>query len=153
MKHHQGRQVAALPFSLDPAGRPRVLLVTTRRTRRWIVPKGWVMQGTEPWRAAAIEAMEEAGVSGEIARTAIGAFSYGKVLGNGRVLPCEVDVYPLLVRELADKWKERGQRRRQWFAPEQAARLVQEEDLARLLLRFERDLMDQSPSEAFDFVA
>ena len=130
--NRRGEQVAALP--VQPAGVDglRVLMVTSRGTGRWVIPKGWEEPKMPPWAAAAVEALEEAGAMGTVAPETIGSYSYGKILGNGIVLPCRVRVYPLLVETLLDDWKERAERTREWFPPDAAAELVHEPELAAL---------------------
>lgn len=129
----KGEQIAALPMRWDEDGKLKVMMVTSRGTGRWVVPKGWEMDNTKPWKAASIEAMEEAGIKGRISRDAIGTFKYDKVLDNGKKLPCVVRVYPMIVETLKKDWKERKQRRRKWFSPKAAARRVNEKQLAKLL--------------------
>ncbi len=129
-------QVAALPWRHEADGRVRVLLVTSRGTGRWIVPKGWPMTGKRSHQAAAQEAWEEAGVRGEIEDRASGAFGYLKTRGGDR-FPCRVEVFALRVTEELPDWPERSQRDRRWAPPEEAARMVQEKALARLILALE----------------
>lgn len=127
-------QIAALPVHWDTAGRLRVLMVTSRDRGRWVMPKGWLMDGKKPWRAAEIEALEEAGAIGYVSDTPIGEYHYPKWLGRGRSVRCRVTIYPMVVTKLKRRWKERNQRKRHWFSPAKAARLVEEEELAKLLL-------------------
>jgi 8-oxo-dGTP pyrophosphatase MutT (NUDIX family) len=127
-----GTQFAALPWRLS-GGKPRVLLVTSRGTGRWIVPKGWAMKDLAPWKAAAIEAMEEAGVAGRIAEEPFGTYTYQKLLDDGRSVLCRVKVYPLLVLKTRSSWKEQSERRRAWFRVGKAAKMVEEPELAALL--------------------
>ncbi|MDB5470415.1 MAG: phosphohydrolase, MutT/nudix family protein, partial [Caulobacter sp.] len=96
------RQVAALPYRL--AGAPEVLLITSRETRRWVIPKGWPMKDRTFSEAAAQEALEEAGVRGVTAEESIGAYRYLKQIKNGASILCEVAVYPLEVSEQLDAW-------------------------------------------------
>ncbi|MCJ2033398.1 NUDIX hydrolase [Methylobacterium sp. J-068] len=133
-KHTPRTQIAALPFRLDAEGRPEILLVTSRETKRWIIPKGWPMRGRKDHRAAEQEAFEEAGLKGRIGKKAVGLYRYDKRLGDGSALPCAVKVYPLRVSEERKRWPEHKQRERRWYAAEDAAALVQEWDL-RVLLR------------------
>ena len=128
------RQVAALPMRRDERGRLRVLLVTSRDTGRWVVPKGWPMRGRDPWEAAAVEALEEAGAEGAVAPAAIGAYAYGKRLPAGRTLACVVTVYPMRVKRLRKRWKEARERKRRWFGPAAAAKRVDEPELRDILL-------------------
>ena len=127
------RQVAALPVRRNGAGRLRVLLVTSRDTGRWVVPKGWPMDDLEPWDAAAVEALEEAGAEGAIAESPLGTYGYGKRLSGGTTLPCRVTLYPLRVTRLRKSWKEEHQRRRRWFDPRAAAKRVDEPELSGIL--------------------
>ncbi|WP_425099955.1 NUDIX hydrolase [Tropicibacter sp. S64] len=127
-------QIAALPMHWDKDGNLRILMVTSRETKRWVMPKGWEMDGKKPWRAAEIEALEEAGAVGRISREAIGTYTYLKRLDDGSALPCEVRVYPMIVQKLKRDWKERKERKRHWFTPRSAASKVQEAELSELLL-------------------
>lgn len=127
-------QIAALPVHWDTAGRLRVLMVTSRDRGRWVMPKGWLMDGKKPWRAAEIEALEEAGAIGYVSDTPIGEYHYPKWFARGRSVRCRVTIYPMVVTKLKRRWKERNQRKRHWFSPAKAARLVEEEELAELLL-------------------
>lgn len=126
-------QVAALPVRETEDGALEVLLVTSRETRRWIAPKGWPMKGRKPHRAAAIEAREEAGVTGQISKTPAGYYTYDKRLPDGGVIPCRVAVYVLTVTGHLPNWHEQGQRDVQWVSSEAAAELVQEPGLAALI--------------------
>src|SRR5271170_8084788 len=88
-------QYAALPYRLSSRDRTEFLLITSRETRRWIIPKGWPQKGRAPHRSAAREAFEEAGVRGKVGKRSIGTFSYGKRRKNGDVVLCTVRVFPL----------------------------------------------------------
>ncbi len=124
-------QVGAL--CLDPAD-GRVLLITSRGTGRWIIPKGWPMAGRTLADAALQEAWEEAGVQGETGPE-LGRYRYAKEQGQGFAVPVEVRVFPVHVSGLADDFPEAAQRTRRWFDPTEAAGLVAEPDLAGLLRR------------------
>ena len=127
-----GIQYAALPYQLR-AGKLWILLVSSRRTRRWIIPKGWPMSGRKPYEAAAVEAHEEAGIEGEIAEQPLGSYRYHKDDEN---LAIQVLVFPLLVEAQAEAFKEAGQRVATWFRYRHAAGLVAEPSLKRLILDF-----------------
>ncbi len=109
-----------------------VVLVTGRDTGRWIIPKGWPMDGRSPAEAAAVEAREEAGVAGIASERSLGIFTYAKRL-NGASVPVVVVVFPVEVMALRDDWPERKARRRRWVPLGKAAKLVADPDLARLL--------------------
>jgi 8-oxo-dGTP pyrophosphatase MutT (NUDIX family) len=130
------KQVAALPFRVGADGRIEVLLITSRDTGRWIIPKGWPMLGRKAHRAAEREAFEEAGLKGQIAASPVGWYRYEKRLDGGLALPCKVRVYPLRVEVQHERWPERDQRTLRWFAPEEAATLVHEDELQQLLAGF-----------------
>jgi 8-oxo-dGTP pyrophosphatase MutT (NUDIX family) len=113
-----------------------VLLITSRDTGRWIIPKGWPIAGLAPEAAAAQEAWEEAGVQGVVTPLSIGRYGYQKILTVEAQIPCAVAVYALQVLSLADSFPEVAQRRRQWFPSDTAAGLVNETDLGRLISAF-----------------
>ena len=115
-------------------GKVEVLLITSRDTGRWIIPKGWPIAGLDPAQTAAREAWEEAGVEGDIASQGLGVFDYDKALGPKESVPCSVQVFGLRVAELKGKFPEKKERRRKWFAHEKAARKVAEPELRNLLL-------------------
>lgn len=136
------RQVAALPWRITDAGL-QILMITSRETRRWVVPKGGRMAGKTDPEAAAIEAMEEAGVQGRIKGAAIGVFRYAKWFREDDIRPYVVALYPLHVLIQLGAWPEAHERERRWMSREQAASAVQEPDLAALIRAF-------SPDEALD---
>lgn len=136
-------QSAALPYRWTRDG-PQVLLVTSRTTRRWVIPKGSVKSGVSPCESAALEAFEEGGVRGRITRSSIGVYGYAKRDGK-RGQFCLVQVFPLKVTSLQPRWPERAQRRRQWVSIADASGRVHEAALKRILLAFERQLMGSGP--------
>jgi 8-oxo-dGTP pyrophosphatase MutT (NUDIX family) len=125
-------QVAAVPTRRCARGRLELLLVTSRDTGRWVVPKGWPWKLLPDHEAAAGEAWEEAGVRGEISADPIGRYHYQK-RENGSVRPLDVVVFLMEATEVRDDWPEAHQRRRAWFAPEAAAELVEEPELKDIL--------------------
>ena len=130
------RQVAALPFrNVGPAKDDvLILLVTSRDTKRWVLPKGNLMAGIASHRAAAREAEEEAGVRGTIARKPLGRFPCRKWRSAKRFDMAKVDVFALKVTKILDTWKEQGQRERRWATRAEAAELVDEPELRALIL-------------------
>jgi len=124
-------QYAALPYRMLED--PEFLLITSRETGRWVVPKGWPMKGKNPHACAAQEALEEAGVKGRIGKTAIGCYGYVKRMPNNTVVTCSVDIYPLLVERQLKRWREQGQRSLGWFSAAEAAGLVNEDELASVI--------------------
>lgn len=112
-----------------------VLLVTSRDTRRWVLPKGGVEPGLSPAQSAAKEAWEEAGVEGKVAKAAVGSYRYIKP-----DLPdtpaCTVEVFPMEVTEVLSEWPEKRERRREWLSPQAAAKRVDEKKLKKILRDF-----------------
>jgi 8-oxo-dGTP pyrophosphatase MutT (NUDIX family) len=115
-----------------------VMLVTSRETRRWIIPKGWPQKGRAPHRSAAREAFEEAGVIGETGKHPLGSFSYEKRLKNGGIVTCEVRVFALEVKHQKLKWPEKKERKVKWLSARQAAKTVKEPTLSEIILRLAR---------------
>jgi 8-oxo-dGTP pyrophosphatase MutT (NUDIX family) len=105
-----------LPYRFSETNSLEVLLVTTRQSRRWIIPKGWPIKGLKPPKSAAREASEEAGIRGSVGAKSIGVFSYEKRLEeNSGAVPCEVRVFPMLVKRQLDTWPEAHERETRWF--------------------------------------
>lgn len=148
--------IKQLPLSLGQAGKTdvrtqfaalcyrvrkdkvQVLLVTSRGSGRWIVPKGWPMDGKTPAESAAQEAWEEAGVVGTPDWRPLGMFSYSKVLDDEEDdLPCVAMVYGVRVKSVATEFPEVGQRKRKWVSRKKAASMVDEPELARILRDFD----------------
>jgi uncharacterized protein Yka (UPF0111/DUF47 family)/8-oxo-dGTP pyrophosphatase MutT (NUDIX family) len=133
------RQIAALPYRSAGGGADApvsILLVTSRETKRWVIPKGNPMGGVLPHAAAAVEAEEEAGVRGAVCPTPLGSYRYRKRRKNGASLMLDVDVFPLAVTQELESWKEKGERDRRWFPLSEAADAVEEADLAALIRSF-----------------
>ncbi|HEX3652557.1 MAG TPA: NUDIX hydrolase [Rhizomicrobium sp.] len=128
-------QYAALPWR-KVHGHLEILLVTTRTSRRWIVPKGWPVSGCKPAECAAREASEEAGVVGEVAAKPLGWFSYDKRLKSGDMLPCKVVVFPMEVMRQRRSWPEKGERQTRWCTIDEALARVPEAGLHRLIAKF-----------------
>ncbi len=128
-------QVAAL--CRDPKN-GKVLLITSRGTKRWIIPKGWPMPGRSLAAAAAQEAWEEAGVRGTVGDHALGSYHYDKWQDEGYTVPVVVQIFSLQVDKLDETFPETGERRREWVTPAEAARRVDEPELKVLLARLGR---------------
>lgn len=125
-------QYAALPFRRrGPV--IEVLLITSRETGRWIIPKGWPVEGLPPHVAAAREAQEEAGLVGRISEHTIGRFHYDKRLADGSSVPCAVEVFTFEVDQQMQSWPERDERRTRWFTADEAAEAVQERELKAII--------------------
>ena len=145
--HAPQLQVAALCWRRAAKGL-RILLITSRDTSRWVIPKGWPMRNRPDEEAAAREAYEEAGLRGEVSPRSIGIYTYAKRLGPGRAVTCAVRVFPLEVREMLRRYPENGQRRVKWFAPDRAAQKVDEPDLKRLIRDFDPGDLDETEPSA-----
>lgn len=129
-------QFAALVYRVNN-DKVEVLLITSRNSRRWIIPKGWPMLGLTPAEAAATEAWEEAGVTGKTSDQCLGIYSYMKTLPGTDDLPCAVMVYSVKAKKLANRYPEADQRRRKWFSRKKAAKMVAEPELAKLIKTFD----------------
>lgn len=128
-------QFGVIPWRRSAGGGAEILLITSRETRRWVVPRGNAMAGLRDYEAAAQEAYEEAGIRGGVEQSALGTYRYDKRRRDGSVVAAEVQLFRMLVTEEAADWPERRERERRWFAPKDAAAAVAEPDLARLILR------------------
>src|SRR5262245_16091439 len=130
--------IRVLPYRTSNGQRAEFMLVTSRETRRWIIPKGWPKRGKSPHRSAAHEAFEEAGVLGAVGRQSVGSFSYEKRLKNGRSVECEVRVFPLEVKRQSKVWPEKRERRVKWLSAPKAAEKVNDPVLSKIIQRIAR---------------
>jgi 8-oxo-dGTP pyrophosphatase MutT (NUDIX family) len=131
------KQFGALPFRMRDND-VEILLITTRKKRRWSVPKGWPIKDSTPQQTAATEAYEEAGVRGAVGKKKVGRFSKRRVKKKESVI-CDVQIFPLEVRHRQVNWPEKQQRSRIWVAPRKAIRLVRKGGLRRAI----RNLQDR----------
>lgn len=122
------RQSAVVPVRRR-AGRAEILLITSRRRKRWVLPKGVIEPGLSAAASAAKEALEEAGILGSIDPTPLGTYSYPKWGGI-----CDVEVYSMAVTHQLDDWAE-SYRDRQWLSASEAAARVEEPALKSLILQ------------------
>ena len=129
-------QFAALPWRRDAAGQVEVLLITSRETHRWVIPKGWPIKGMKSPKSAAQEAFEEAGLRGKVAKRPLGSYTYEKRLKNGRLQHVRVAVFALQVESEAEVYPEVGQREKLWLPIIEAARRVDEPERMVLLATF-----------------
>jgi 8-oxo-dGTP pyrophosphatase MutT (NUDIX family) len=137
-------QYGALPYRFTQDAELEILLLTTRQSKRWIIPKGWPIKGLRPAKSAAREAFEEAGVRGQVGAKSVGFFAYDKILDeNGVLVSCEVRVFPLLVKRQSETWPEIEQRVVQWVAPDKALALIEEPELKALVAAFVTRQMSQ----------
>ncbi|MDC0136518.1 NUDIX hydrolase [Sulfitobacter sp.] len=128
-------QFAALCWR-ERRGKVQILLITSRRRKRWIVPKGWPMDGKTPAECAATEAWEEAGVLGKASDDCLGVYSYARLREGEDDVPCLAMVYPVKVKSLKKKFPERKDRRRKWVSRKKAAKMVHERALSKLIMGF-----------------
>jgi 8-oxo-dGTP pyrophosphatase MutT (NUDIX family) len=137
-------QSGALPLRFKRRKKAEVLLVTGRRSGRWMIPKGWPMPGKSLADSAAQEAFEEAGIKGKVHPKPIGIFRHVKQhLLFGR-MEVEIHVHVLKVeRELKD-WPERGERARKWFPFDEAAAQVDSDELRKLIVRYGKALKSKA---------
>jgi len=136
------QQYAALPWRR--AQGLEILLITSRETRRWVIPKGWPMPGLSAAESAAQEAYEEAGIRGQMSAQAMGHYGYRKRLRGGAKKRFRVDVFAVEVTEVLDLWPEAHERARQWLSPQEALDLVEEPELAALIRTFAGEHLGQA---------
>lgn len=129
-------QFAALPWRRSGDGEVEVLLITSRETKRWVIPKGWPIVGMSSAKSAAREAFEEAGVRGKVTKSPAGAYAYDKRLKNGRLQHVRVAVFALQVDIEIEIYPEMGQREKRWLPLTEAATLVEEPELMVVLATF-----------------
>lgn len=134
-------QFAAICFRRQPENRVEVLLITSRESRRWVVPKGWAIGGMAPHEVAEHEAWEEAGVKGKAKKRPFGFYTYLKVLDTGDQVPSIVQVHLVETRKIEERFPERGERTAQWLPPYEAAALVREPELKSLLRGVEKAVL------------
>lgn len=126
-KNYLFNQSGVVPYRL--AGpKLEVLLITSRRRKRWIIPKGIVEPDLSPAESAAKEALEEAGVTGILHPDEIGEYAYEKWGGV-----CRVKVFLLQVTRVLDAWEESFLRDRRWWPLADAIELIEERDLQNIL--------------------
>lgn len=143
VSHRQRQQYAALPYRMLDNGQCEVMLITSRTTRRWIIPKGWPMGDKPPHKVAAREASEEAGIEGQIGKKSIGIYHYEKLLANGNIVHCRVEVFALQVEKQKSVWPERKVRERQWLSIEDAANLIDDKELAPIIRAWASEMVGQ----------
>jgi 8-oxo-dGTP pyrophosphatase MutT (NUDIX family) len=125
-------QYAALPYRRGKVGL-EVMLITSRETGRWVIPKGWPAPELAPGLSAAQEAMEESGLVGQVSEQPIGCYYYSKRLPDGSAVYCTVEVFAFAVEKQMRTWPEKAERRTRWFTPQDAADAVQEPELGALI--------------------
>jgi 8-oxo-dGTP pyrophosphatase MutT (NUDIX family) len=127
---------------------PEILLITSLNSKRWILPKGWLMGGLSAAESAAREAFEEAGVAGKIGARPVGSYHYLKERKDGGGMPCRVDVFSLQVTAQMEDWPEKGAREIEWLPADQAAMRVAEPGLRDLLRNFNKPQKNKQPLAA-----
>jgi 8-oxo-dGTP pyrophosphatase MutT (NUDIX family) len=127
------RQYGVLPCSIEQDGSIRIMLITSRETGRWVIPKGWPVPKLKPREAAMREAYEEAGLIGKVLSKSVGSYQYPKRFTSGVSVSCDVKVYLMAVEQQVEAWPEKDQRRTRWFDPLTAASIVDEKGLADII--------------------
>ncbi|WP_341875038.1 NUDIX hydrolase [Rhizobium grahamii] len=110
------------------------MLITTRESKRWTIPKGWPIPGLSSHRTAEREAWEEEGVIGKVKRKLYDHFRHAKVLDDRREVEVVVAVHMLKVQRRKKQFPEMAERHVAWMRPAEAANCVREPDLKQLLL-------------------
>ena len=133
VQDRERQQYAALPWRTRRDGKTSVLLVTSRRRGRWIIPKGWPERNEPAFATASREAFEEAGIIGDIYPNPLTRYEYLKTLRDGSLEKCQVTVFSMKVYGTRSHWREQGKRQRQWFTAEEAWARLDDADLASFL--------------------
>lgn len=135
-KFERATQLGALPWRIGEGGTREVLLLRTRGTHRWIIPRSWPIKGRKAAEAASIGAYKEAGLIGHVVgKRPLGNFHYEKRLMKVAIL-CQVRVFLFRVERQLDDWPERMEREISWFDANEAAELVEEGALAEIIRNF-----------------
>jgi 8-oxo-dGTP pyrophosphatase MutT (NUDIX family) len=129
------RQIAALVHRWTAEGSLQVMLISSRQTKRIVIPRGWRMPKIDDWHAAEIEAKEEAGIVGQAEHQPLGSYRYWKRM-KAAFVPVVVDVFPLTVLEELPRWREDEERQRAWLDWRDARALIDEPELVALIDRF-----------------
>ncbi len=132
-------QIASLCYR-EKNEKLRILLITSKRSRRWIIPKGWKIDKMSNRKSAALEAWEEAGAQGRVSEKLIGTYYYRKKVTSDDFKTCAVKVFALNVAAIKKKFPERGQRKVKWVTPNEAILLVAEPELKNLIRKFTKKL-------------
>jgi 8-oxo-dGTP pyrophosphatase MutT (NUDIX family) len=127
-------QSAVIPYRIQN-GIIEVLLITSFKRKRWVIPKGVIEPELSAGESAAHEAWEEAGLVGQVSTSSIGSYDYDKWGGT-----CHVEVFLMLVEKVLDDWPEAGFRDRQWVSVAEAAWRVNEKKLKQLLISLPKSI-------------
>ena len=128
-------QCGAICCRVERGGRLSVLLITSRDTGRWVIPKGYLERKEKPYRCAQREALEEAGIIGKVRKRPLGYYTYVK----DHETPLTVSVHLLRLKDEVNQFSERAQRQKIWISPAEAALLVEEPELQALFLSIDAD--------------
>lgn len=131
-------QSGVLPYRIQDE-KLEILLVTSRKKKKWIIPKGIIESGMKAYESAALEALEEAGVIGEVLQDPMGSYKVKKWDGL-----CEVLVYPMKVENETKQWLEDGFRQRKWFSIDEAVEVIERGKIKKLIKKLEQLLKKQS---------
>jgi 8-oxo-dGTP pyrophosphatase MutT (NUDIX family) len=138
------QQYAALCYRVKKSGEAEVLVATSRDTGRWVIPKGWPMDGKKSHQVAEQEAFEEVGVKGKAEKAAFGVYHYDKKLDNGLKVLVRVQVHILKVEDTLKNFKEKGARQIEWVSCTEAAERVNEPELKMLIRQFAERMRDKT---------
>lgn len=132
-------QSGVLPYRIVD-GRAEYLLITSRRSKRWLFPKGSLMKDMTPWDSAAEEALEEAGIEGVVETTPIGV--YPGELNDRRNTPVDIEIYPLRVETQHKYFHEQAQRQRKWMSADEAREAIDDPAKRAIIDAFEARLAE-----------
>ncbi len=136
-------QIGAICYRITDTN-VKILLITSKRSKRWIIPKGWKVNKMSNRKSAALEAWEEAGVQGRVSGRSIGTYYYRKGLNKNDFLTCAVRVFSLEVKVSKKKFPERGERKLKWVNSDVAIDCVSEPELKAIIKKFTDRLKKES---------
>ena len=136
------KQIGALCFKIEEK-KLKILLVKSRRSKRWVIPKGWKLATMNSRMSVAVEAWEEAGVQGKVSKRPVGFYHYRKSDKNASFFSCEVKVYSLNVLKLKKKFPEMSERKSKWFSCKDASMMVDEPELKKIILKFQKIITNE----------
>lgn len=129
-------QSMAIPFRRDASGGLEILLITSRRRGRWVLPKGNIKRML-PHASAAKEAFEEAGVLGVVSEIAVNSYQQASpedALSKQTFIPA----FPLFVNTVLQVWPEMNLRERRWYSMKDALSIIKEEGVRLILEQFDK---------------
>lgn len=135
------RQSGAIPYRVKD-GKLQIMLITSTRKKKWIIPKGVIEPYMSPQESAAQEAYEEAGIFGRVWDEPVGRYETDK-WGD----TCNVTVFPMLVTKVYKDWPEEDQRKRKWMSADEAYEKAGRKEIRKMIKKFAAEYGEKIVSE------